>query len=83
MSRPKFVPAKEQDFTPKVRHVIETTHCMKHGAKLGHPCWWIHSDSLVLFAAVCGKRAKQVYDGAAKPKSFGNKRPRNQKEQAA
>lgn len=62
--RNKFsVQQKLQDFTSKVREVVNTTVCEKHGAvRHGQPCWWLHTNSGSLLA-ICNQRARKMYIG--------------------
>lgn len=63
MSRPQFVEQETQDFTSKIRKIVDRVSCKKHDARIGQPCWWINSDVLYLNAAVCGHRIRKVYVG--------------------
>lgn len=83
MQRPKFqVQQKVQDFTSKIRYVVDNTTCKKHGAhRHGQPCWWLPSDGIGLRAAICDKRARQVYTGTpshrASTSKFQQKKEKN------
>lgn len=65
MQRPKFSKqTRVMDFSSKVRHIINLSHCTKHKKRPGQPCWWVpQGNGIGLYAAICNDRIKKVYDG--------------------
>lgn len=82
--RPKFsVQQGLQDFTSKIRRVLDHTLCEKHDAvRYGQPCWWLHEDNGTLRSAVCNQRARKIFTGVPSERASMNHREykRSQKE---
>lgn len=79
MQRPKkYSTPQMMDFTSKIRQIVNRTSCSRHEKRVGQPCWWVQSDTISLYAAICNHRIQQQYDGKITDKSLSNKRPRKE-----
>lgn len=77
-----FVQREAMDFTSNIKEVLSRTLCKTHGAlRHGQACWWIHTDTGGLRAAVCGRRARKIYVGQSSGRSvtrnyISNRKPK-------
>lgn len=74
MQRPKFsMQQTTQDFTSKIRVVVDQFDCSRHDnyAPVGIPCFHLRMDSRDgYYAGICNVRALKLYNGVPRPTKF-------------
>lgn len=66
MSRPRFVPGKELDFTRKISKIVNEFECARHNVPVGVPCFHLRMGSREgYYAGICNVRATKMFNGVS------------------